>query len=120
EVRVPFETDLDRLRKVVEQAGTELMADPEYGSMFLQPMKSQGVHHIDDSAFVVRIKFMAKPSGDAFVVRRQVFQKIQEAFQQNGLEFASRRVVVDAADEPEAAAAGLTVLPSTDERRNRA
>src|SRR5262249_10676541 len=30
EVRVPFETDLDRLRKVVKQAGTELMADPEY------------------------------------------------------------------------------------------
>ena len=120
ELRVPFETDLDRLKKVVKQAGAELMADPEYGSMFLQPLKSQGVHHIDDSALVVRVKFMAKPSGDAFVLRRQVFQKIQEAFQQNGLEFASQRVVVETADGEDAPAAALAVLPATDERRSRA
>ena len=62
EVRVPFDTDLERLRKVVKQAGTELKADPEIGPMFLQPLKSQGVNRIDDSAFVVRVKFMARPN----------------------------------------------------------
>jgi hypothetical protein len=54
---------------------------------------------------------------DAFVLRRQVFQKMQEAFQRNGVEFASQRVVVEGADEQKAPAADLT---STDQRRNRA
>ena len=48
EVRVPFDTDLEQLRKVVKQAGTELKADPEIGPMFLQPLKSQGVNRIDE------------------------------------------------------------------------
>ena len=42
EVRVPFDTDLERLRKIVKQAGAELKADPEIGPMFLQPLKAQG------------------------------------------------------------------------------
>jgi small-conductance mechanosensitive channel len=78
---------------VVKQAGTELKADSEIGPMFLQPLKSQGVNRIDESAFVVRIKFMARPTGDAFILRRHIFRHIQEAFQKNGIEFASHRVV---------------------------
>ena len=60
EVRVPFSTDLERLRKIVKQVGTEMKDDPEIGSMFLQPLKAQGVNRIDNSAFIVRIKFMAR------------------------------------------------------------
>ena len=81
EVRVPFDTDLERLRKIVKQAGAELKADPEIGPMFLQPLKSQGVNRIDNSAFIVRVKFMARPNGEAFVLRRHVFRHLQEAFQ---------------------------------------
>ena len=80
EVRVPFDTDLERLRKVVKQAGTELKADPEIGPMFLQPLKSQGVNRIDNSAFVVRVKFMARPNGDAFILRRHVFRYFKKRF----------------------------------------
>ena len=48
EVRVPFDTDLERLRKIVKQVGAEMKADPEIGPMFLQPLKAQGVNRIDD------------------------------------------------------------------------
>ena len=88
EVRVPFDTDLERLRKIVKQAGAELKADPEIGPMFLQPLKSQGVNRVDNSAFIVRVKFMARPSGEAFILRRHVFQHIQETFHKNGIGFA--------------------------------
>lgn len=120
EVRVPFDTDLEKLRKVVKRAGEELAADPEFGAMFLQPLKSQGVNRIDDSAFVIRVKFMARPTGDAFILRRQVFQRIQEAFQKNGIAFASRRVVVEEADEHAGSAAEVTLLTPAEERRNLA
>ncbi|SUS06331.1 putative Small-conductance mechanosensitive channel [uncultured Defluviicoccus sp.] len=95
ELRVPFDADLEQVRKIVKQVGQEMMADPEYGQHFIQPLKSQGVHRMDDSSFIVRVKFMARP-GEQFVLRREVFRRVQEAFQQHGIKFAPRRVIVDA------------------------
>ncbi|MDS4073046.1 MAG: mechanosensitive ion channel family protein, partial [Defluviicoccus sp.] len=66
ELRVPFDADLEQVRKIVKQVGKEMMADPEYGQHFIQPLKSQGVHRMDDSSFIVRVKFMARP-GEQFV-----------------------------------------------------
>jgi small-conductance mechanosensitive channel len=95
ELRVPFDTDLEKVRKIVKQVGKEMLADPEYGPNFIQPLKSQGVHRMDDSSFIVRVKFMAKP-GEQFLLRREVFHRIQGAFQRSGIKFAPRRVIVDA------------------------
>jgi len=94
EVRVPFDTDMEKVRKIVKKVGQGLMADPAHGKNFLQPLKSQGVNRMDDSAFIVRVKFMAKP-GEQFLLRREVFRRIQEAFAEQGIQFAPRRVIVD-------------------------
>jgi small-conductance mechanosensitive channel len=94
EVRVPFDTDMEKVRKIVKKVGQELMADPDHGKNFLQPLKSQGVNRMDDSAFIVRVKFMARP-GEQFLLRREVFRRIQEAFADQGIKFAPRRVIVD-------------------------
>ena len=104
ELRVPFDTDLEKVRKIVKQVGKEMLADPEYGPNFIQPLKSQGVHRMDDSSFIVRVKFMAKP-GEQFLLRREVFRRVQEAFHQSGMKFAPRRVIVDTPATPGAGAA---------------
>ena len=84
EIRVPFDTDLDELRKVVKKVGEEMVAEPEYGPHFLQPLKSQGVNRIDDFALVIRVKFMTKPN-EQFLLRRAIYQRLQEAFTARGL-----------------------------------
>ena len=86
--------------------------------MFLQPLKSQGVNRVDDSAFIVRVKFMAKPSGEAFILRRHVFQHIQETFHKNEIGFAVRHVVVEGENKRAAASADVTLFPSGN-RANR-
>lgn len=110
ELRVPYDTDLEKVRKIIKTVGRELMEHPEHGPNFIQPLKSQGVNRMDDSAFIVRVKFMAKP-GQQFVLRREVFRRIQQAFSDNGIHFAPRRVIVEtatgAAADPRAAAAAL-------------
>ncbi len=112
ELRLPADTDLEKVRKLVKGLGQEMLAHPEYGSQFLQPLKSQGVHRMDDDAFIVRVKFMAKP-GEQFVLRREVYRRVQELFRQHGIHFAPRRVIVDAAggaDETQMAAAAAGVV----------
>ncbi len=94
EFRVPFDTDLDKVRKIFKRIGQELLHDEELGPDFIQPFKSQGVLQTDDSAFVIRGKFMAKP-GKQFLIRRAVFQRVQKAFAEEGIRFADRRVTVN-------------------------
>lgn len=106
ELRVPYAADLEKVRKIVKSVGQELLTHPEFGRSFLQPLKSRGVHRMDDSAFIIRVKFMAKP-GEQFVLRREVFRRIQQAFAAEGIEFAPRRVIVDGAAKEAAAAAAM-------------
>ncbi len=94
EFRVPFDTDLEKVRKIFKKIGQDLQKDEELGPDFLQPFKSQGVLQTDDSAFVIRGKFMAKP-GRQFMIRRAVFQAVQKAFAEEGIHFADRRVTVN-------------------------
>ena len=49
------------------------------GPHILQPLKSQGVLAMEDSAMLVKAKFTAKP-GEQFVIRREAYQRIKQAF----------------------------------------
>lgn len=92
--RVPYDTDIDQVRKIFKKIGQELQADPDLGPDFIQPFKSQGVVQMDDSAFIVSGKFMAKPTKQ-WGIRKAVYQKVQKAFREAGINFAPKRVIVD-------------------------
>ena len=70
-----------------------MLAIPELTEDFLQPFKSQGVLEIDDVGMVIRGKFMAKP-GKHFMIRKEIFNRVNAAFEENGIEFARREVRV--------------------------
>ena len=97
-LRVTYDTDVDRVRKLIKNLGAELMDDPVVGPSFLQPLKSQGVIEMQDSAMIIRVKFMTKP-GDQWIVRKRVYQDIRNLFEREGIKFAHREVTVRIADE---------------------
>ncbi|MHB1217861.1 MAG: mechanosensitive ion channel family protein [Alphaproteobacteria bacterium] len=92
-IRVPLDADSEKIRKIIKKVGEELQNDPELGPKFLQPLKSQGVYQMDDSALIIRVKFMTRPN-DQFILRRVVYHRIQEAFHKAGIRFANRVVTV--------------------------
>jgi small-conductance mechanosensitive channel len=105
DVRVRYDADVDKIRKIVKKMSRELEQDQEIGPVLLSPIKSQGVREMDDSAMILRVKFKTKP-GDQFVVRREVYRRIQERFRAEGIEFAHRNVTVYLPPETTEAAAG--------------
>jgi small-conductance mechanosensitive channel len=113
--RVAFDTDIDKVKKLVKKIGQELAADPELGEKLIEPLKSQGVTEIDDLGMIIRVKFMCKPR-EQFILRREAYKRIKAAFDANGIEFARRKVEVhaprDAADG-EAAAATAAAEPAS-------
>src|SRR5574341_1153073 len=65
EFRVTYDTDITKVRKLIKKVGQGLAEHPELGPQILQPLKSQGVVAMEDSAMLVNAKFMAKP-GEEF------------------------------------------------------
>ncbi|XDA97658.1 mechanosensitive ion channel family protein [Sulfitobacter sp. LCG007] len=96
-LRVTYDTDVEKVRKLIKKLGIELMEDPVIGSNFIQPLKSQGVIEMQDSAMIIRVKFMTKP-GDQWLVRKKVYEEIRARFEKEGIKFAHREVTVRLAD----------------------
>ena len=97
-LRVTYDTDVDRVRKLVKKLGQELLEHPQVGHTFMQPLKSQGVYKMEDSAMIIRVKFMTKP-GEQFVTRKVVYEAIQDLFAREDIHFAHKEVTVRLADD---------------------
>jgi small-conductance mechanosensitive channel len=93
DIRLRFDTDLDRVKKIIKRLNKEIMKEEEFKSVLLDDIRSQGVRELDDSAMILRVKFKTLP-GKQFVLRREVYQRLQRAFRENGIEFAHRDVTV--------------------------
>ena len=96
-LRVTYDTDVEKVRKLIKSLGQELLSDPVIGENFIQPLKSQGVIEMQDSAMIIRVKFMTKP-GDQWLVRKKVYEDIRRLFAKEGIKFAHREVTVRLAD----------------------
>jgi small-conductance mechanosensitive channel len=103
--RVRYDTDVDKVRKIIKKINIEIENDEEMGPVMLDKIKSQGVRELDDSAMIMRVKFKTIP-GEQFVVRREVFRMMKESFRENGIEFAHRNVTVYLPQEENKAASG--------------
>ena len=99
-LRLTYDTDVEKVRKLIKTLGQELLDHPVIGGAFLDPLKSQGVYQMEDSAMIVRVKFMTRP-GEQFVVRKLVYQRIREMFEREGIKFAHREVTVRVTGDPE-------------------
>jgi small-conductance mechanosensitive channel len=97
-LRVTYDTDVEKVRKLIKKLGQELLSDPVIGDNFIQPLKSQGVIEMQDSAMIIRVKFMTKP-GDQWLVRKKVFEEIRALFEREGIKFAHREVTVRIAED---------------------
>lgn len=119
---VPFDTDVNKVKKLFKQIGKDIMETP-YADDIIQTFKSQGVYDVNDVGIVVRGKFMAKP-GKQWMIRKDVYARVQKIFSENGIEFARREVRVkmpeteegaDAAGNGTAAAAAEAAIAQQEE-----
>ena len=95
-------TDVELLRKTVKKLGLELMEDPTFKPILLQPLKMQGVVDIKDNAVIIRFKFMARPKNPS-MVQRMAVRRMYEAFPALGIQFATPTFPYAMAAPPSAA-----------------
>jgi small-conductance mechanosensitive channel len=88
----PRDTDIEKVRSAVDGIDSELRRDPDYGRKILEPLKTQGVVGIADSALIIQFRFAAAP-GNPEVIQRHVMHRLMRAFQDQGIEFSSATAV---------------------------
>ena len=91
--QLPLDTDVLKVKKIVKQVSASIMEEEEFGPYILEPLKFQGIDDVDLFGLMVRLKFMSVP-GEQFVMRREMLRLLQQAFAENGIEFAKRSVTV--------------------------
>lgn len=94
---VPFDTDVEKVRKLFKRIGQDIMQMEEFQDDILAPFKGQGVTGVDDVGILVRGKFTTKP-GKQFGVRKEIYKRVQKAFEENGIQFARKEVRVQLPD----------------------
>jgi small-conductance mechanosensitive channel len=103
-VGVTYDTDLDKVKKIIKQIGKDLNEDPELAPHIIETLKMQGVEQFGDFAIQVRMKLTTKP-GEQFVIRRRALALIKKAFDANGIKFAYPTVQVASGEQIPGAAA---------------
>ena len=94
EFLLAFGTDLRKVKRLVKIVGEQLRDDPDLGPALLEPLKSQGVRRMEQTGLVVGIKFMARPGSEVYLLRREIYQRLLDTFEQNGVEFARPQILV--------------------------
>jgi moderate conductance mechanosensitive channel len=112
EFRIPFETDLKLVKRIIKAINAEIMADPELGPNLIEPIKSQGINRFEEYWMVLRVKYTAKPNSHQFIIRREAYQRIRDAFDKAGIRMGERSVKVEVAGQGAAAAAGAAAQES--------
>lgn len=81
-------TDIELVRKTVKKIGLDMMTEPQFKPVLLQPLKMQGVVDIKDSALILRFKFTARPKNPS-LIQRMAIRRMYEAFPALGIRFAT-------------------------------
>ncbi|MCW0000194.1 mechanosensitive ion channel family protein [Pararhizobium sp. YC-54] len=115
-ISVGYDTDINKVRKMVKGVGAALLEDEEYGSMILETLKMKGVEQFGDYGINLSFAMMTKP-GYQTTIRRKAYMMIREAFTKNGVVFASPTVQVASNDASSAAAAAATVKTAMDQKK---
>lgn len=93
EYLVPFDTDVNKIKKIMKRINKEVREDPELDALLLDDIKSQGVKAIEQYGLRMRVKFMTKPGGQ-WSIRKAVYTKMRKIFKEEGIEFARPTVAV--------------------------
>jgi moderate conductance mechanosensitive channel len=110
-IGVTYDTDIDKVKRIIKQIGSELAADPELAPHIIETLKMQGIEEYGDYAIKIRLKLTSKP-GEQFVIRRRAYAMIKQAFEVNGIKFAFPTVQVAGGEA--APAAAQAVLSAVD------
>ena len=85
DVRVAYDTDLPRAKKILAETGKKFYRDTEHGHLLLDIPEVWGVEELAPDAVIIRMVVKTKP-GEQWTASRRLLEKIKETFDESGIE----------------------------------
>lgn len=85
DVGVGYDTDFEKLEKIVNEVGTELMKDKDWREKITEAPKFERVDDFADSAIVIKILGKTQPM-EQWAVTGELRKRLKNAFDKNGIE----------------------------------
>jgi moderate conductance mechanosensitive channel len=98
-VGVAYREDLDRVVRILNQAGDELSRDSLYGPNILEPPQVLGIESFEDSQMTLRISTKTKPLKQ-WETARELRRRIKMAFDREGIEIPFTQRVINSQNSP--------------------
>lgn len=84
-LRISYDSDIDRAVETVHRIGAELMADPAYADMILEPIEVAGVDALSDNHVALKARIKTHPR-QQWTVGREYNRRIKQAFDAMGID----------------------------------
>ena len=94
EIGVAYDTDLDKVIKVLNKVGQEMAKDKDWKDIIIEAPQALGVNEFADSAIIIKVSAKVKP-GEQWGTARELRKRIKEAFDKEKIEIPfPHRVVI--------------------------
>ncbi|NLL12359.1 MAG: mechanosensitive ion channel family protein [Fibrobacter sp.] len=87
EISVSYSENIDRVIKALKEVGEEIIADPGYKDLILEPLEIQGVDRFADFAVVIKARIKTQPIKQWYV-GREMNLRIKRKFDKEGIRIA--------------------------------
>nr|MDP9128732.1 mechanosensitive ion channel family protein [Pseudomonadota bacterium] len=84
DVGVAYDSDLEHVMEVIRAVSRDLLKDPTYGSLILEPVEVLGVEHFGDYSITIRSRQRTKP-GMQREVRRMFLLRLKQRFDKEAI-----------------------------------
>jgi small-conductance mechanosensitive channel len=85
DLQISYDSDIDRALEIMRQTGDELMADPAYADLILEPIEVVGVDALGDSGIALKARIKTQPR-QQWSVGREYNRRIKLAFDEMGID----------------------------------
>ena len=109
-MRLAYREDVERALGVMQQLAVQLREDPSYGPRILDEPEIVGVDRLEESAVILRLRFMVRPL-EQWNVRREYLRRLKKRFDAEGIEIPSPQLTVHAAADTHGGAASAALRP---------
>lgn len=79
EIPVPYDEDLAKVQQVIDTAGKQIGADPEYNGILLGNPTYSAITELTPTSVIVRVNTKIVPNGNQWYAGRIIRQRIKEA-----------------------------------------
>ncbi len=85
DIGVAYKEDIAQVFSIMKQTGDEMLQDPEFKPLILEPIEIMGLDQFADSALVIKARFKTKPS-QQWTITREYNKRLKQIFDKENIE----------------------------------